>query len=234
MNFWKTMVADRKMLTVQAAFWTIYAFILYARNVWMPEDDHKYSLGHVVGILIVILCVFYAMAWLFWMLGHSNKTIKWVIAIVAFLVVLLPLLALLFYKVFPDKFNLWFFDPAKLPSIGMFIYRVAQKFFHFGAEAGLLVSRYIIQERAEEKRELTQKNHELHIRFITGVVNPHFLMNTLQAINNGIRKVDQGVAGIVDKLARSEEHTSELQSLMRISYAVFCLKKKNKHRLKRT
>src|SRR3546814_5268994 len=31
--------------------------------------------------------------------------------------------------------------------------------------------------------------------------------------------------------ARSEEHTSELQSLMRISYAVFCLKKKNKNQL---
>src|SRR3546814_6228130 len=30
-------------------------------------------------------------------------------------------------------------------------------------------------------------------------------------------------------LFRSEEHTSELQSLMRISYAVFCLKKKNRH-----
>src|SRR3546814_1833940 len=29
---------------------------------------------------------------------------------------------------------------------------------------------------------------------------------------------------------RSEEHTSELQSLMRISYAVFCLKKKNQHK----
>src|SRR3546814_4799242 len=29
------------------------------------------------------------------------------------------------------------------------------------------------------------------------------------------------------ELRRSEEHTSELQSLMRISYAVFCLKKKN-------
>src|SRR3546814_5322047 len=29
---------------------------------------------------------------------------------------------------------------------------------------------------------------------------------------------------------RSEEHTSELQSLMRISYAVFCLKKKQKYR----
>src|SRR3546814_6250140 len=31
---------------------------------------------------------------------------------------------------------------------------------------------------------------------------------------------------IPDAMARSEEHTSELQSLMRISYAVFCLKKK--------
>src|SRR3546814_5153878 len=31
------------------------------------------------------------------------------------------------------------------------------------------------------------------------------------------------------EIARSEEHTSELQSLMRISYAVFCLKKKNNH-----
>src|SRR3546814_8587696 len=34
-------------------------------------------------------------------------------------------------------------------------------------------------------------------------------------------------------LSRSEEHTSELQSLMRISYAVFCLKKKKKgHKVK--
>src|SRR3546814_4464474 len=33
-----------------------------------------------------------------------------------------------------------------------------------------------------------------------------------------------------DAAVRSEEHTSELQSLMRISYAVFCLKKKKKHR----
>src|SRR3546814_9964363 len=33
-------------------------------------------------------------------------------------------------------------------------------------------------------------------------------------------------------LKRSEEHTSELQSLMRISYAVFCLKKKKKNKYK--
>src|SRR3546814_9687350 len=34
------------------------------------------------------------------------------------------------------------------------------------------------------------------------------------------------------QLARSEEHTSELQSLMRISYAVFCLKKKKNKKLR--
>src|SRR3546814_2050465 len=35
-----------------------------------------------------------------------------------------------------------------------------------------------------------------------------------------------GIPGVI-LILRSEEHTSELQSLMRISYAVFCLKKKN-------
>src|SRR3546814_1521428 len=39
-----------------------------------------------------------------------------------------------------------------------------------------------------------------------------------------LRKLE--VAGLVKFTKRSEEHTSELQSLMRISYAVFCLKKK--------
>src|SRR3546814_1564120 len=35
---------------------------------------------------------------------------------------------------------------------------------------------------------------------------------------------------VVEQPLRSEEHTSELQSLMRISYAVFCLKKKKKNK----
>src|SRR3546814_7960673 len=42
------------------------------------------------------------------------------------------------------------------------------------------------------------------------------------------RRPSEPHAAIFDPLQRSEEHTSELQSLMRISYAVFCLKKKNK------
>src|SRR3546814_8738017 len=37
---------------------------------------------------------------------------------------------------------------------------------------------------------------------------------------------DNSARGIIIAVARSEEHTSELQSLMRISYAVFCLTKK--------
>src|SRR3546814_8801277 len=51
--------------------------------------------------------------------------------------------------------------------------------------------------------------------------------------HHGVHRADRAadVAGIVDQihhrsLVRSEEHTSELQSLMRISYAVFCLKNK--------
>src|SRR3546814_7343474 len=51
--------------------------------------------------------------------------------------------------------------------------------------------------------------------------------------HGGVTRRDpaQWVNQIFGSLAlRSEEHTSELQSLMRISYAVFCLKKKNKQK----
>src|SRR3546814_5922039 len=41
-------------------------------------------------------------------------------------------------------------------------------------------------------------------------------------------------AGMLRQSDRSEEHTSELQSLMRISYAVFCLKKKKTYKNKYT
>src|SRR3546814_6284373 len=43
-----------------------------------------------------------------------------------------------------------------------------------------------------------------------------------QAVTRGVDRVDERV-----EFARSEEHTSELQSLMRISYAVFCLTTQN-------
>src|SRR3546814_6913204 len=43
-----------------------------------------------------------------------------------------------------------------------------------------------------------------------------------------LRAGDRRIENAVWSYERSEEHTSELQSLMRISYAVFCLKKKTK------
>src|SRR3546814_2764329 len=58
--------------------------------------------------------------------------------------------------------------------------------------------------------------HALHPG-MRGVLDPHFA-----------RPVDEDFGHRLPvQPGRSEEHTSELQSLMRISYAVFCLKKKN-------
>src|SRR3546814_1838273 len=42
--------------------------------------------------------------------------------------------------------------------------------------------------------------------------------------------IAEGIEDALSAIDRSEEHTSELQSLMRISYAVFCLKKKQNRR----
>src|SRR3546814_6211464 len=52
----------------------------------------------------------------------------------------------------------------------------------------------------------------------------------LAAERAGVRQDEPGLGELVDRVdLRSEEHTSELQSLMRTSYAVFCLKKKKNH-----
>src|SRR3546814_10913499 len=59
-----------------------------------------------------------------------------------------------------------------------------------------------------------------HLRKLPGLVAAF-------AISNFDEKPQIGGGPRPASLFRSEEHTSELQSLMRISYAVFCLKKKN-------
>src|SRR3546814_3128665 len=69
-----------------------------------------------------------------------------------------------------------------------------------------------------------------HAQFGGIVHDPTAFARQLQELNEA-RKVVQQSAQQLDEaraLYRSEEHTSELQSLMRISYAVFCLKKKNR------
>src|SRR3546814_6070998 len=63
----------------------------------------------------------------------------------------------------------------------------------------------------------------------------HHPRAVLRVLEPGRRNAQQrprvaGAQGAHHDVVRSEEHTSELQSLMRISYAVFCLKKKkNQH-----
>src|SRR3546814_2500522 len=62
------------------------------------------------------------------------------------------------------------------------------------------------------------------------VVGDRWTLLLIRDLSLGLSRYDafRASTGIpAATLARSEEHTSELQSLMRISYAVFCLKKKN-------
>src|SRR3546814_8948552 len=54
---------------------------------------------------------------------------------------------------------------------------------------------------------------------------PYLLPHVVPDLHERFPKVE--LLLVEEKTARSEEHTSELQSLMRTSYAVFCLKKKN-------
>src|SRR3546814_1678505 len=64
---------------------------------------------------------------------------------------------------------------------------------------------------------------------VMGGLTMHFILETIIAADLlGVDPFDQPAVEQGKVLARrSEEHTSELQSLMRISYAVFCLTKKN-------
>src|SRR3546814_7125686 len=68
--------------------------------------------------------------------------------------------------------------------------------------------------------------------YMTNVVQPlpkvpPMIRGVPEPIRFGCMETDLPGVPSREKFLRSEEHTSELQSLMRISYAVFCLKKKN-------
>src|SRR3546814_6188135 len=80
---------------------------------------------------------------------------------------------------------------------------------------------------------LTRDPRELPSALI-GKPVPDFSLPPVQGRTLGLSSADlKGEVSLVNVFAswctRSEEHTSELQSLMRISYAVFCLKTKNNH-----
>src|SRR3546814_2477480 len=60
-----------------------------------------------------------------------------------------------------------------------------------------------------------------------------FTTDTSQSSSFSSKLMPGRLGSVFRSIVRSEEHTSELQSLMRISYADFCLKKKNSTKLNR-
>src|SRR3546814_10211852 len=75
----------------------------------------------------------------------------------------------------------------------------------------------------------TRRSSDLYEGRERGGVDAH---EVLRGFIDRTDRILQLVDAFMPECARSEEHTSELQSLMRISYAVFCLKKKNQTRIK--
>src|SRR3546814_9991442 len=116
--------------------------------------------------------------------------------------------------------------------------RVAEAFIAADVEHGvdLLVQRDVaggvdqhILDRvgALDQRGLTivREEHRLVADAHRDAAAGQYAALDLRRIDRGQRWRDEAF----DRLSRSEEHTSELQSLMRISYAVLCLTKQTKH-----
>src|SRR3546814_6313484 len=81
------------------------------------------------------------------------------------------------------------------------------------------------RRQAAEDAEASSSHHLRHAaRGVSGEVGPS------RQLSDGGAELRAAAFGVRQEDRRSEEHTSELQSLMRISYAVFCLKKKKKSR----
>src|SRR3546814_6615116 len=79
-----------------------------------------------------------------------------------------------------------------------------------------------LEQLADSGRDL--RNPQFDVAFVLAQIFGRYVDDTA--------RVDDIIGRIGDaaiEQLRSEEHTSELQSLMRISYAVFCLKKKKNH-----
>src|SRR3546814_7189870 len=93
----------------------------------------------------------------------------------------------------------------------------------------LEVSRQTLYDILAEKQDITP-TMALRVGKLTGTT-PEMWVNMQRNYDLRVQAVKDAdiLARIPTLEARSEEHTSELQSLMRISYAVFCLKKKKQN-----
>src|SRR3546814_9240590 len=90
-----------------------------------------------------------------------------------------------------------------------------------GADLAMIITPYFVQPSQDELFE--------HFTAVAKAASlPILLYNNPP--RTGVNILPRTLArcmAAAENIVRSEEHTSELQSLMRISYAVFCLKKKN-------
>src|SRR3546814_1994860 len=106
------------------------------------------------------------------------------------------------------------------------------------AAHGLRFGPVVLADRVQIRLQVGQQRLEgaAHVRFVVGLVRlePRALVVARQraqepeALVGEVGRHGRGITSGDYRRSRSEEHTSELQSLMRISYAVFCLKKKKK------
>src|SRR3546814_7241843 len=78
-----------------------------------------------------------------------------------------------------------------------------------------------VAERALEQARRADRRHQRRVAAEAATVDADAILVRVALFDRPFRGVDD----VVLDAFRSEEHTSELQSLMRISYAVFCLKK---------
>src|SRR3546814_9014899 len=90
--------------------------------------------------------------------------------------------------------------------------------------AVLIVERWILA-RLRDRRFFSLAELNAAIRELVGDLNARLMRKLGASRREFFERIDRP-ALLSLPAARSEEHTSELQSLMRISYAVFCLKKK--------
>src|SRR3546814_3128934 len=107
------------------------------------------------------------------------------------------------------------------------------------AASPLLLPRLIGRQRAAKHLLLGDSfdaETALEYGLVTGIVPAEELGRQLCALSERLAakppeavRLTKALLIAPDCSVRSEEHTSELQSLMRISYAVFCLKKKKTH-----
>src|SRR3546814_1603716 len=99
---------------------------------------------------------------------------------------------------------------VEAPTVSPEVIAVAEKAVAEGRydDAKLLVERVLLSDPANPRARLA--------------------MAEIQLAFHNLGAAEKAFAALTQLPERSEEHTSELQSLMRISYAVFCLKKKKK------